>query len=120
MQVQPDPARAPFNAQDPAEGAGRGELRGAGPGPPRPHPQPHQTPTPKGPRRPPWAPEVQGGVARGPIPRVPIGPQSGPDLRSLRIVPGWRVPTPFLGLPTCGPAEGRGNRPGGAHVKKLI
>ena len=25
-QVQPSPARAPFNAQDPAEGAGRGEL----------------------------------------------------------------------------------------------
>lgn len=32
------PARAPFNAQDPAEGARRGELRGAGPERPRPRP----------------------------------------------------------------------------------
>nr|XP_035121408.1 uncharacterized protein LOC118145795 [Callithrix jacchus] len=43
-----------------------------------------------------------------------------PDLRTLQRVRGLRVPTPFPGLPSWGPAEGRRGRPGRARVKKLI
>lgn len=73
-QVQPCPARAPFNAQDPAEGAGRGGLEGAGPRRPRPRPRPSPTPTPKGRHRPLRAQEVQGGLREVPSRESPSRP----------------------------------------------
>lgn len=122
MQVQPGSARAPFNAQDSAEGAGRGELLGAGPGWPRPRPI---HPRPLHPEE--SLPPAEGSRGAG---RGFAGPHSlespshlNPD-QTRPLVPNYHArpegPDPFPRFPHLRPAEARGNRPGSARVKKLI
>lgn len=100
-------ARAPFNAQDPAEGAGRGELRGAGPGRRRPRPRLPRPPPRGSPsrRRAPGA----GRGRRDPSPRVPVLPDCGPDLRGPHLGPRGRS-RPLAGPPRLRP-EPRGAAP---------
>lgn len=109
--VPPRSARVPFNAQDPAAGAGRAP-RGRGldgpdpaPGPPTPPPPPKVPAAGCGLRR------LRAGRREAGSPGAPLPPPARPDLRSERSGPVQKVPTPFPGFPTCGPAGGRGGGP---------
>lgn len=119
-QVPGGRARAPFNAQDPAEGEGRGELRGEGPAHPRPRPGPSDAPPPRVPTARPRHRRAARGATHLPrslgSPSCPSNPDRRPAFYISRQARGSR---PFPWPPTCGPREGRRDRPGGARVKLI-